>query len=176
VGDQQDRDPAVADLLDQLSSVAAGLRVQPGGQLVQYRDLRVAHQGERDRQPLLARRTARRSGCSAARRGPASPAAPASRPAAGSRKRRGPAPPRPSASPGAGSPAAVRRPAAAPGPGPAAGRRRVPGWCRHRGRSPSTHSTVVVLPAPLGPRIPKISPLSTVKDTSSTATVSPYRL
>src|ERR1700730_13601575 len=38
------------------------------------------------------------------------------------------------------------------------------------------HSTVVVLPAPLGPRIPKISASSTENDTSSTATVPPYRL
>src|SRR5215469_1735627 len=40
-------------------------------------------------------------------------------------------------------------------------------------RRPSMHSTVVVFPAPLGPRIPKISPSPTVNDTSSTATVSP---
>jgi len=33
--------------------VAARLRVQPGGQLVEDRDLRVADEGERDRQPLL---------------------------------------------------------------------------------------------------------------------------
>ena len=39
--------------------------------------------------------------------------------------------------------------------------------------SPMTHSTVVVLPAPLGPRMPKISPSATVKDASSTATSSP---
>src|SRR5262245_38782072 len=43
-------------------------------------------------------------------------------------------------------------------------------------RSPSTHSIVVVLPAPLGPISPKISPCSTSKETSSTATVSPYVL
>src|SRR6185436_16871520 len=40
--------------------------------------------------------------------------------------------------------------------------------------SPSTHSSVVVLPAPLGPIRPKISPSSTVNETSSTATVLPY--
>jgi hypothetical protein len=33
------------------------------------------------------------------------------------------------------------------------------------------HSTVVVLPAPFGPTIPKISPRSTRKDRSRTATV-----
>jgi hypothetical protein len=37
-------------------------------------------------------------------------------------------------------------------------------------------STVVVLLAPLGPSKPKISPSATVKLTSSTATVAPYRL
>jgi hypothetical protein len=40
-------------------------------------------------------------------------------------------------------------------------------------RSPAMHSTDVVLPAPLGPRIPKISPSSIANDTSLTATVSP---
>ena len=35
-------------------------------------------------------------------------------------------------------------------------------------------SNVVVFPAPLGPRIPKNSPDSTVNDTPSTAWVSPY--
>ena len=43
-------------------------------------------------------------------------------------------------------------------------------------RRPATHSTVVVLPAPFGPRMPKISPSSTVNDTSSTASWSRYRL
>ncbi len=40
-------------------------------------------------------------------------------------------------------------------------------------RRPPTHSIVVVLPAPLGPIRPKISPGSTSKDTSATATVVP---
>jgi hypothetical protein len=43
-------------------------------------------------------------------------------------------------------------------------------------RSPSMISNVVVLPAPLGPRIPKNSPSPTVNDTPSTAHRSPYRL
>ena len=43
-------------------------------------------------------------------------------------------------------------------------------------RSPSTHSIVVVLPAPFGPIRPKISPRRTVKETSSAATVGPYAL
>ncbi len=42
-------------------------------------------------------------------------------------------------------------------------------------RSPAMHSTVVVLPARLGPTIPKISPASMLSDTSATAMVSPYR-
>src|SRR5258708_11182203 len=41
-------------------------------------------------------------------------------------------------------------------------------------RSPSTHSIVVVLPAPLGPIRPKICPASTSKEMPSTATVDPY--
>src|SRR6478752_3173675 len=43
-------------------------------------------------------------------------------------------------------------------------------------RSPSTHSIVVVLPAPFGPISPKISSRWTSNDTSSTATSRPYRL
>ena len=42
--------------------------------------------------------------------------------------------------------------------------------------SPSTISRAVVLPAPLGPRIPKTSPRYTVKEMSSTAVREPYRL
>jgi hypothetical protein len=38
---------------------------------------------------------------------------------------------------------------------------------------PSTHSIVVVFPAPFGPIKPKISPSTTSKDTLSTATVRP---
>src|SRR5579884_3942422 len=48
---------------------------------------------------------------------------------------------------------------------PASGRRR-----------PMMHSTAVVLPAPLGPRMPKISSSRTENETSSTATVRPYVL
>ena len=40
-------------------------------------------------------------------------------------------------------------------------------------RSPPMDSTVVVLPAPFGPRMAKISPSSTEKDTPSTAVRSP---
>jgi hypothetical protein len=40
-------------------------------------------------------------------------------------------------------------------------------------RSPARHSTVVVLPAPLEPTIPKISPRPTANETSSTATTLP---
>ena len=42
--------------------------------------------------------------------------------------------------------------------------------------SPSSIRSVVVLPAPLGPRKPTIRPSSTVKDRSSTASTSPKRL
>ncbi len=43
-------------------------------------------------------------------------------------------------------------------------------------RSPATHSTVVVLPAPFGPSTPKISPSSTSNDTSTTAGRPAYAL
>jgi hypothetical protein len=40
-------------------------------------------------------------------------------------------------------------------------------------RNPSTHSIVVVLPAPFGPISPKISPSRTSNEISSTATTRP---
>ena len=40
-------------------------------------------------------------------------------------------------------------------------------------RTPSTHSIVVVFPAPFGPINPKISPSLTSNETSETATVAP---
>jgi hypothetical protein len=40
-------------------------------------------------------------------------------------------------------------------------------------RNPSMHPTVVVFPAPFGPRIPKISPSSTANETSCTAPRAP---
>ncbi len=43
-------------------------------------------------------------------------------------------------------------------------------------RSPSMISSVVVLPAPFGPRMPKNSPGATSKLTPSTARRSPYDL
>src|SRR5262245_4711488 len=43
-------------------------------------------------------------------------------------------------------------------------------------RMPSMHSMAVVLPAPLGPMSPKISPSNSWKERSSTATVEPYSL
>ena len=52
VRDQHDRHAAVADTLDQFPGVAAGLRIQAGGHLVEYRDLRLADERQRDRQPL----------------------------------------------------------------------------------------------------------------------------
>ena len=53
VGDEQDRHATVAHPFDQLPGVAAGLGVEPGGQLVEHRDFRPADQGQHDRQPLL---------------------------------------------------------------------------------------------------------------------------
>jgi hypothetical protein len=53
VRDQQDRDTPVPDPLDQVPGVAPRVPVEPGGQLVEDRDLGVADQGERDREPLL---------------------------------------------------------------------------------------------------------------------------
>ena len=55
------------------------------------------------------------------------------------------------------------------------GRRgRAPRSCPESGvRRPPMHSTVVVLPAPLGPRIPKISPRRMFSEIPSTATVAP---
>src|SRR5688500_20360465 len=47
----------------------------------------------------------------------------------------------------------------------------VPGW-----RSPIVHSSVVVLPDPLGPSRPKISPSWISKLTPSDAWTPPYRL
>src|SRR5579884_730317 len=41
-------------------------------------------------------------------------------------------------------------------------------------RKPSTHSTVLVFPAPFGPTIPNISPWYTSKEILSTATTGPY--
>ncbi len=43
-------------------------------------------------------------------------------------------------------------------------------------RKPVSMRSVVVLPAPLGPRKPTISPVSTRNDTSFTASLLPYRL
>ena len=53
VRDQQDGHAPVADRLDQLPRLAAGLRVEAGRQLVEDRDLGIADQGQRDREPLL---------------------------------------------------------------------------------------------------------------------------
>ncbi len=53
VGHQDDGHAAVADALDQVPGVTPGLRVEPGRQLVEDGDARVADEGQRDRQPLL---------------------------------------------------------------------------------------------------------------------------
>ena len=44
------------------------------------------------------------------------------------------------------------------------------------GRKPVMIRRVVVLPAPFGPRNPRISPGATSKETSRTASTGPYRL
>jgi len=53
MGHEQGRDPSVPHRLHQVPGVAPGLRVEPGGQLVQHGDRRAADQGERDRESLL---------------------------------------------------------------------------------------------------------------------------
>ncbi len=53
VGHQDDRHAAGPDVLDELPRVAPGLRVEAGRELVEDRDLRVADERERDREPLL---------------------------------------------------------------------------------------------------------------------------
>ena len=53
VGDQQDGDAGGAHAFDQPPRFAAGVRVEPGGQLVEDGQLGVAHQRERDRHALL---------------------------------------------------------------------------------------------------------------------------
>ena len=173
VGDEEDGDAAVTDRLDELPRVAAGLRVEARRQLVEDRDLRLADEGERDREALLLPAGEVPVG-GVALLGQAQlvdERASIGRVARRRRRRARPPPPR-SCGRGARSPGAGRR-------RPRGGRSRS---CR--GSSPSTRivplsgvrrpamaSTVVVLPAPFGPRMPKISPSSTEKDTSSTARV-----
>ena len=53
VGDEQDGHAAVADRLDELPRLAAGLRVEPGRELVEDRDPRPADERQGDRQALL---------------------------------------------------------------------------------------------------------------------------
>ena len=53
VGDEQDGDAPVADRLDEVPRLAASLRVEAGRQLVEDGDLRLADEGERDREALL---------------------------------------------------------------------------------------------------------------------------
>ena len=53
VRDEEDGHAAIADRLDQVPRLAAGLRVEPGRQLVEDRDLRPADERQGDRQALL---------------------------------------------------------------------------------------------------------------------------
>ena len=53
MGDEEDGDAPVADRLDELPGLATRLRVEARRQLVEDRDLRLAHERERDREALL---------------------------------------------------------------------------------------------------------------------------
>src|SRR5690554_1649617 len=53
VGDEHDRHALLAHRLDELPHLAAGLRVEARRELVEHGDLRLADQGERDREALL---------------------------------------------------------------------------------------------------------------------------
>ncbi len=53
VSGHEDRLAALADAAHQVPDGAPGLRIEPGGELVEEHELRVVDQGERDEQPLL---------------------------------------------------------------------------------------------------------------------------
>ena len=177
VGGQHDRAPGVVDAAQQVPQVAPGLRVERRRRLVEEHQLRVVHQRAGDRQPLLlaaGQLLGRSSALSPAR--PCSSISSAARPAtpysdanvricsrAVSRSKNDDAC---SCTPMRGSSRVARPRRLAEHPDlPASGL-----------RSPSMISSVVVLPAPLGPRMPKNSPASTSNETPSTARTSPYVL
>ena len=163
-------------VLDELPRVAAGLRVEAGRQLVEDRDPRVADERERDREPLLlaAGQLAERRCCACPRdRGRRA----AGRQSARRRVERGVELERLADADLVGQLALLELDADdARGArrGRAAGRARARGSCPSRASAGrAIDSTVVVLPAPFGPRMAKISPSSTEKDTPSTAVRSP---
>ena len=175
---QHRRHPVAAQLLEQRPGVAARLRVHPGGRLVDEEQLRPPDHGHREGEPLLLA-----AGEPPVRRAPAvAEAEPLDEhrdrqrvrvqrgdvvehllgPGTRSRRRRT---------------GASRRCGGAAPAGPRCGSsprtRTVPCWGR---RNPSQVSSVVVLPAPLGPRTAVIEPRATVRSRPSTATLSPYAI
>ena len=137
-----------------------GLRVEAGGQLVGEHDLGVVDQRQRDEQSLLL--TAgelAEHGVALLGEPQLLEQLPPVAPSTGRATQTDRAPPRPSCAPG-GPTAGVGLRCAARDPvrvarGPGRGREILP---RSGRRRPSTHSMVVVLPAPFGPTMPKISP------------------
>ena len=152
-------------------------RVEPVGGLVEDQHLRVAEQRGGDRQPLAhAHRVALHAPVGGARRG--------RRSSTSSTRSRGCRPPAASTRrwlravrPGwKAAPRARRRPARSDGRAPRSGGRRTSrcppvGWT-----SPSSARSVVLLPAPFGPRKPVTRPASTSKLRSRTAWTLPNRL
>ena len=157
---------------DLVPHVGPALRVEAGGRLVQEDDLRLVDDAERDVDPA-----ALAAGVGLALAvgvlGELERVQRARRPAAAPRPCRcrtsGPAAPAPrgrSTRPRCCRPGPRSRSGGAPRPGPCAGRRRRRWPRRRRARcSVASMRSVVVLPAPLGPRKPKISPSATVRST-----------
>ena len=174
MGDEQDGDAVVAQLLDEPPALPPGGGVEAGGQLVEDDQARAADEGEGDGQALLL----------AAGQLPVAGVALFRQAEAGDERlgvgglrvetgvqadRLGDGDLvgqlallqlRADQAPGRGA-VPVRVDAEDPDLPPS-------GW-----RSPSAHSTVVVLPAPFGPRMPKISPSVTRRLRPSTATFWP---
>ncbi len=166
--DEQDGDPARPDVLDELPGVAAGARVEPGGQFVEDDDPGVADEGERDEQALfLAAGELREAGGELGGQAEAF----GEGPPVGGVRIEGRVQLQGFADGELGLELALLELGAEDagdlfvvGDGVEPGD---PDAARVGIRRPSTHSTVVVLPA-VGPRIPKISPSSTAKETPST--------
>ena len=173
---QEDRGPQLAQVADLVPHARAGLRVQPGRRLVEEEHARAVDDAEPDveaaahaagvglgraiggrrqleRLEHLVGAGHRRRPCRGRTAGP------------GSRARRGRS--RPGRS---NRPAARSRSGDGPPGDRGRGRRRPPWRCPPVGLSSvASIRSVVVLPAPLGPRKPKISPASTVRSTPRTA-------
>ena len=155
VGRQQDGPAAVAQITDHVPELAPRLRVQASGRLVEEEQLGVADQGDGDGQPLLlaAGKLLDQSIGLGLQRNPrdglVGRQAAAGRSCGRRSAARARSPCRETGSPGGSRRSAPgwrpgrRSPSCAPAPRP----RR-----RSAGSSPSRISTVVVLPAPLGPK------------------------